>query len=108
MTNTSPITDIHAAEKAAKNKIEQSKLDDAKKLSQIKEEEELKLNKLEEELRAAGKEKYMTAKKQAGIDADEKLKKGIANDESMMTVAHGKTQDAIKEGVNAFTAHIGM
>ena len=108
MTNTSPITDIHAAETAAKNKIEQSKLDNAKKISQIKEDEEQKLNTLEEELRATGKEKYMTAKKQAGITADEKLKKGISNDESMMNVAKGKMDDAVNEGINAFTAHIGM
>lgn len=108
MTNTSPITDIHAAEKAAKNKIEQSKLDNAKKISQIKEDEEQKLAKLEEELRAAGKEKYTSAKKEAGIAADDKLKKGIANDESMMNVARGKLDDAVAEGVKAFEAHIGL
>ncbi len=108
MTTTSPITDIHAAEEAAKKKIEQAKSNNVKKLSQTKDKEEAKLNKLEGELRAAGKEKITTAKKEAAVAADEKLKSGKANDESMMKVAHGKMEEAVKEGIEAFKEHIGV
>ena len=106
MTTTSPITDIHAAEKAAKKKIEQAKLDNAKKVAQTKENEEEKLANLEKELRTAGKEKIVTAKKEAAVAADDKLKKGKTNDESMMKVAQGKLEDAVKTGVEAFEEHI--
>lgn len=108
MTNTSPITDIHAAEKAAKNKIEKAKEANAKKISQTRDDEAEKLAKLEEELRAAGKERLTEAKTQAAKAADEKLKKGKANDESMIKVARGKLDDAVKEGVEAFKTHVGV
>jgi vacuolar-type H+-ATPase subunit H len=108
MTTTSPITDIHAAEKAAKKKIEQAKLDNAKKIAQTKEEEEQKLDKLEAKLRSSGKEKIVATKKEAAVAADEKLQKGKKNDESMMKVAEDKTKDAVKSGVDTFKEHIGV
>lgn len=107
MTTQSPITDIHAAEKAAKKKIENAKDDNAKKISETKSKEEEKLETLGEELRTAGKEKITAAKKEAAISADEKLKKGKANDESMMNVARGHLDKAVTEGVQAFKEHIG-
>jgi vacuolar-type H+-ATPase subunit H len=108
MTNTSPITDIHAAETAAKKQIADSKSDNAQKITQTKEEEEQKLATLEEELRTAGREKIATAKAEAGKAADDKLKQGKANDESMINVARGKLDDAVAEGVRAFNTHIGV
>jgi vacuolar-type H+-ATPase subunit H len=108
MTNTSPITDIHAAEKAAKNKIEKAKEANAKKISQTRDDEAAKLVELEEKLRAAGKERLTEAKTKAAKAADEKLKKGKADDESMINVARGKLDDAVKEGVKAFTTHVGV
>lgn len=108
MTNTSPITDIHAAEKAAKIKIEKAKEANIKKIAQTREEEEAKLAKLEEQLRDLGKEKLNTAKQEAAASADEKLKKGKEADESMMKVASGKLSDAVKEGVKTFKDYVGV